>query len=50
MGIAPTIQHRPVMEQDICALLLHDRLALPVENNGLPSSGANVPGSPFTTR
>jgi hypothetical protein len=27
-----------------------DRLALPVENNGLPSSGAGVPGSPYTTR
>ena len=27
-----------------------DRLALPIENNGLPSSGANIPGSPFTTR
>ena len=27
-----------------------DKLALPVENNGLPSSGANIPGSPFTTR
>ena len=25
MGVAPTIQHCPVMEQDICALLLHDR-------------------------
>jgi len=31
MGVAPTIQHRPVMEQDICALLLHDRPAIHVD-------------------
>ncbi len=31
MGVAPTIQHRPVMEQDICALLLHDRRAIYVD-------------------
>jgi 16S rRNA (cytosine1402-N4)-methyltransferase len=31
MGVAPTIQHRPVMEHDICALLLHDRPAIYVD-------------------
>src|SRR5215467_15892758 len=31
MGVAPTIQHRPVMEQDICALLLHGRPAICVD-------------------
>src|SRR5713101_4790491 len=31
MGVAPTIQHRPVMEQDIGALLLHDRPAIYVD-------------------
>jgi 16S rRNA (cytosine1402-N4)-methyltransferase len=31
MGVAPTIQHRPVMEQDICALLLHDQPAIYVD-------------------
>ncbi len=28
MGVAPTIQHRAVMERDMCALLLHDRPAI----------------------
>jgi 16S rRNA (cytosine1402-N4)-methyltransferase len=31
MGVAPTIQHRPVMAQDVCALLLHDRPATYVD-------------------
>ena len=31
MGVAPTIQHRPVMEQDICVLLLHERPAIYVD-------------------
>jgi len=31
MGVAPTIQHRAVMERDMCALLLHDRPAIYVD-------------------
>src|SRR5712692_688947 len=31
MGVAPTIQHRAVMERDMCALLLHDRPAVYVD-------------------
>ena len=31
MGVAPTIQHHPVMEQNICTLLLHDRPAMYVD-------------------
>jgi 16S rRNA (cytosine1402-N4)-methyltransferase len=31
MGVAPIIQHRPVMEQDVCRLLLHDRPAIYVD-------------------
>jgi len=31
MGVAPTIQHRPVMEHDICTLLLHARPAIYVD-------------------
>src|SRR5262245_28652883 len=31
MGAAPTIQHRAVMERDMCALLLHDRPAICVD-------------------
>ena len=31
MGVAPTIQHRAVMEREMCALLLHDRPAIYVD-------------------
>jgi 16S rRNA (cytosine1402-N4)-methyltransferase len=31
MGVAPTIQHRTVMERDMCALLLHDKPAIYVD-------------------
>ncbi|HEY7492052.1 MAG TPA: 16S rRNA (cytosine(1402)-N(4))-methyltransferase RsmH [Candidatus Tectomicrobia bacterium] len=31
MNVAPAIQHRPVMEQDVCALLLHERPAIYVD-------------------
>src|SRR5262250_774495 len=31
MGSAPAIQHRAVMEHEVCALLLHDRAALYVD-------------------
>jgi len=31
MGVAPIIQHRPVMEQGVCTLLLHDRPAIYVD-------------------